>query len=140
MAHVTRYLVDKSAWARMPQPAVAARLTPLIRSDRVVTCGMSELELLYSARNHPDHEATRARRALAYPWAPIDDGVFRRAIEVQGELAKRGQHRLPLPDLLIAAAAEAAGATLLHYDADFDRIAAVTGQPTEWVVPRGAVS
>jgi hypothetical protein len=26
---------------------------------------------------------------------------------------------------------------VLHYDADFDLIAAVTGQPTEWVVPAG---
>lgn len=28
---------------------------------------------------------------------------------------------------------------VLHYDADFERIAAVTGQPNEWVVPRGTV-
>ena len=44
-----------------------------------------------------------------------------------------------IPDLIIAAAAEEAGIILLHYDADFDRIAAVTGQPMEWVVPRGSV-
>ncbi len=31
------------------------------------------------------------------------------------------------------------GATILHYDADYDRIAAVTGQPTEWVAPRGSL-
>ncbi|GMV07607.1 MAG: hypothetical protein AMXMBFR53_38820 [Gemmatimonadota bacterium] len=37
------------------------------------------------------------------------------------------------------AAAEAAGLTVLHYDADFDRIGEVTRQPTEWVVPRGTV-
>ena len=40
-------------------------------------------------------------------------------------------------DLVIAAVAERAGATLIHYDADFDRIAEVTGQPVEWVVPQG---
>lgn len=65
--------------------------------------------------------------------------IFQRAIEVQGELARLGQHRLPIPDLIVAAAAEAAGLTVLHYDADFDRIAAITGQPVEWVVPRGSV-
>jgi hypothetical protein len=27
----------------------------------------------------------------------------------------------------------------MHYDADFDRIAAVTGQACEWVVPAGTV-
>jgi predicted nucleic acid-binding protein len=44
-----------------------------------------------------------------------------------------------IPDLLMAAAAEAAGLRALHYDADFDRIAEVTGQPVEWVVWRGTV-
>lgn len=44
-----------------------------------------------------------------------------------------------VPDLLIAAAAEARGLTVLHYDADFDRIAAITGQPCQWVVPAGSV-
>ncbi len=29
--------------------------------------------------------------------------------------------------------------TVLHYDADHDRIAAITGQPTEWVAPRGSL-
>jgi hypothetical protein len=28
--------------------------------------------------------------------------------------------------------------TVLHYDGDYDMIAKVTGQPTEWVVPRGS--
>jgi hypothetical protein len=26
-----------------------------------------------------------------------------------------------------------------HYDADYDLIAEITGQPTQWVVPRGTV-
>jgi len=42
-------------------------------------------------------------------------------------------------DLLIAAAAESARLTLLHYDADFDTIAAVTGQPIRWIAPRGSL-
>jgi hypothetical protein len=29
---------------------------------------------------------------------------------------------------------------VLHYDADFDRIADVTGQTSEWVVPKGSVT
>jgi predicted nucleic acid-binding protein len=40
---------------------------------------------------------------------------------------------------LIAAAAESAGVELLHYDEDFDRIAAITGQPMRWIVPRGSL-
>jgi predicted nucleic acid-binding protein len=55
-------------------------------------------------------------------------------------LAERGTHRgAPVPDLIIAAAAERAGVTLLHYDADFDLIASVTGQPCEWVVEHGTI-
>ena len=37
------------------------------------------------------------------------------------------------------AATEAAGIAVMHYDSDFDRIAAVTGQPTEWVAPAGSL-
>ena len=49
-------------------------------------------------------------------------------------LADRGQHRAPsIPDLIIAAAAELAGLTVLHPDKDFEIIAAITGQPLEWL-------
>ena len=55
-------------------------------------------------------------------------------------LTHRSQHRhFRLPDLIIAATAEEHGATVLHYDADYDRIAAVTGQPVEWVTARGSL-
>jgi hypothetical protein len=36
---------------------------------------------------------------------------------------------------LIAAAAEELGVPVLHYDADFDLIASVTGQHCRWVLP-----
>ncbi len=42
-------------------------------------------------------------------------------------------------DLLVAACAEEAELTVLHYDADFDRIAKLTGQPAQWMVRRGSV-
>lgn len=70
---------------------------------------------------------------------PLTEHVFERALDVQGDLSKSGRHRIPIPDLLIAAAAEQAGLTVLHYDSDYDTIAEVTGQPVEWVVPRGSV-
>lgn len=64
-----------------------------------------------------------------------------RALEIQALLAERSQHRgVSVPDLLIAACAERAGLVVLHYDADYDRIAEMTGQPTRWVVPRGSIS
>jgi len=123
----------------MTSDPVRARLAPLIRSGAIATCSIVDLEVLYSARNHEEHERIRMRRLLAYERIPLTQQVFDRAIEVQGALARTGHHRLPIPDLIVAAAAESADRIVLHYDADFDRIAAVTGQPVEWVVPRGTV-
>ena len=60
-------------------------------------------------------------------------------MEVQHQLARRSHHRLALSDLLIAAAAELNDLTVIHYDADYDRIAEITGQPTDWVAPRGSL-
>ncbi len=133
------YLIDKSALARMEDPRVQARLAPVIAAGEAATCAMVELEVLYSARNRDDHASTRARRQLAYRHIELTDTIFGRAIEVQGLLAARGQHRLPIPDLIIAAAAEVAGMAVLHYDADFDTIAAITRQEMEWVAPRGSL-
>jgi len=51
-------------------------------------------------------------------------------------LADRGRHRAPsVPDLLVAAAAELSGLTVLHLDKDFELIAEITGQPVERLSP-----
>ena len=63
---------------------------------------------------------------------------LRRARQVQRLLVAKHQRGRKIPDLLIAAAAEARNLTVLHYDADFDHIAALTGQASEWVVPAGS--
>ena len=134
-----RYLVDKSALARMPLEPVRARLAPILDTGEAATCSVIDLEVLYSARNHEAHRRIRHRRDLAYTRIPLTESIFQRAIELQGSLAERAQHRIPIPDLVIAATAESAGLTVLHYDADFDRITEITGVPTEWVAPRGTL-
>jgi predicted nucleic acid-binding protein len=134
-----RYLIDKSALARMPLAPVRSRLAPIIEAGEAATCSIIDLEVLYSARNAEDHERIRRRRSLAYHSIPITETIFQRAIDIQAELARSGRHRVPIPDLLIAATAEASGLTLLHYDHDYDLIAEVTHQPAEWVVERGSV-
>jgi predicted nucleic acid-binding protein len=133
-----RYLVDKSALARFPLKPVGDRLRPLLEDGLVATCAIVDLEVLYSARSAADYEATRKERR-SLPDAPITPEVLNTALDTQHQLATRGQHRLPIPDLIIAAAAEAAQLSVLHYDADFERIAAITGQAQEWVVPRGSI-
>ena len=117
---------------------MSARLSPLLLHGQVATCPIIDLELLYSARSHTDYEAILAERE-AMPWFPLNEEVTQRAIDVQHQLARLGHHRLSIPDLLIAATAEVNDLEVVHYDADFDRIASVTGQPTEWVAPRGSL-
>lgn len=140
MAVVARFLLDTSAWARLGAAPVAARCVPLIRSGLVATCSVVDLEVLYSARSTASYAATRADRALALELLPIEQPVLDRAVEVQAALAARGEHRgASMPDLIIAAAAERAGVAVLHYDAGYDLVASVTGQPVDWVVPRGSL-
>jgi len=64
---------------------------------------------------------------------------LRRALQVQRLLAARSQRGRKIPGLLVAAGAEEHRLAVLHYDRDFDLIAAVTGQATEWVVAAGSV-
>lgn len=133
------YMIDKSALARMKHSRVQARIAPIIKAGEAATCAIIDLEVLYSTRSGHDHTRTRRRRKLAYRRVELTEAIFHRAVEVQGLLAERGRHRLPIPDLIIAAAAEAGRMAVLHYDSDFDTIAAVTQQEVEWVAPRGSL-
>ncbi len=133
------YLVDKSVLARMRRAPVRERVAPLIEQGEVATCAIIELEVLYSAKSHEDLVQTRRRRELAYEHVELQEATFERALDIQQTLAERGHHRVPIPDLVIAAAAERAGLAVLHYDRDFELISEATGQPVEWVVPRGSL-
>ena len=127
------HLADVSAWGQLHRADVAARLTSLLISGATATCGVTDLEVAASALDEAEHRTIVAERRL-FPRVPVDDRVLDRALEVQGELLAR---EVPLSALVVAAAAELAGLVLLHHDEAFDRIAAVTGQPTEWVAPPG---
>ena len=131
------FLADTSAVARIARPPVGARLRPLMEAGLVARCTITDLEASVSARSGDDWQRTHAARS-PWPLAAIDQPVLDRAYAVQGKLAERGVHRtVKLGDLIIAAAAERASLVVLHYDEDFDRIAEVTAQPSEWVEPRG---
>ena len=133
---MSNYLIDTSVWHRAD--LVPHHLTAIAAAGALSTCGIVELEIGYSARNQADHAAVFSRRT-SLQRARIDDAVLSRALEVQWLLAARGWHRLRPADVIIAAAAEQAGMTVLHYDSDFERIAEVTGQPHRWVAPRGSL-
>jgi predicted nucleic acid-binding protein len=140
VAVVARFLFDTSVWARIDAPPVAERCQPLIRAGLVATCSIVDLEVLYSARSPASYALACSERELALELVAIEQPTLDRALAVQAALAQRGVHRgASLPDLIIAAAAERANVTTLHYDADYDLIASVTGQQVEWVVPRGSL-
>jgi len=134
----TIYLADKSALEqRRHSQHARAKLTVLLGENALASCHVIALEVLYSARNRADYDKLQ-RDIAALRWLEVTTEAMDRAMEVQRLLAKKGQHRLPLPDLMIAATAEVHNATVLHYDHDYDLIAAVTGQPTKWIVKRGS--
>jgi hypothetical protein len=138
---VPTFLADKSALARrQTRTEVREVLDPLLLAGEVATCGIIDLEMLYSATSPATYKAL-ADALRGMPRVPLDESAVERALEVQAKLAKRSQHRaVPLPDLLVAACAERSGLIVVHYDADFERVAELTGQTVQWIVPRGSVA
>ena len=132
------HLVDTSVLTRLNRPQVAERVIDLASSGRLARCSLSDLELGYSARNVDEFDRISASLSV-FDVVALDERHVVRALQVQRQLAGASQRGRKVPDLLIAAVAEEAGVTVLHYDADFDLIGEATGQPTEWVVPRGSV-
>jgi predicted nucleic acid-binding protein len=132
------HLLDTSVLTRLRHATVRAAIEPLAEQGQLARAGISDLEIGYSARGAEEWDEL-AEALGAFELVETSEDHLRRARQVQRLLAARHQRGRKVPDLLIAAAAESAGLAVLHYDADFDRIAAVTGQACEWVVPAGSV-
>jgi predicted nucleic acid-binding protein len=134
------YLADTSVYVLQGRhETVRDRFLALLTQGRLAACQMTALEYLNNAADPGGYEvlwqALQAQR-----WIEVTTESMNRALGVHRELAARSQHHhFRLPDLIIAATAELNGATILHYDADFDRIAAITGQAMEWVAPKGSL-
>ncbi|MEU4436743.1 PIN domain nuclease [Micromonospora chalcea] len=134
------YLADTSVYVLQARhQAVRKRFETLLAEGRLAACQMTSLEYLNNAPTPKGYEilwqALRGHR-----WLDVTAEAMDRAMAVHRLLAVESQHRnFRLPDLIIAATAELHGATVLHYDADYDRIAALTHQPTEWVAPKGSL-
>lgn len=130
------FLIDTSVIKRLGQPSVRQAVEPLAASGEVARARITDLEVGYSARNAAEWD--RLIAALG-AFEPVEstESHHRRALQVQRLLAERSQRGRKIPDLLIAAAGEEHGLTVLHYDSDFDLISAVTGQRCQWVLPSG---
>ena len=98
------------------------------------------LEAGYSARSAADRKALMDRFD-ELPRIAIDGEVERMALLAQRELAEVGHHRLAPIDVMIAACAHRAEAGVLHYDGDYDILAAHTSLTfeSEWLAPQGTL-
>jgi len=136
------HLADSTVWSKVrarQRPDLAEWFNKEVREGRILTCQPVALEILRSARDSAAFSEQSAQLDLLHS-CPIGPREFSRARTVQALLAARGQHKgVPSQDLLIAAAAESAGVPIVHYDHDFDLVAAVTGQHTLWLRPPGSI-
>jgi predicted nucleic acid-binding protein len=134
------YLADTSVYVlQVRHQVVRERFQRLLTEGRLAACQMTALEYLNNAPDPSGYETLRSA-LMAHRWIDLTTAALDRAQEVHRELARASQHRrFRLPDLIIAATAELGGATVLHYDADYDKIAKITGQPVEWVAPKGSL-
>lgn len=134
-------LLDTSALVLgVRDPRVRLWLADAAAKDELVLCDVVALEYLMGARTSDDY--ARLELALGgFRWVETLPHDWRRAREVHRALASQGaghQRSVRIPDLLVAAIAERTDLPLAHYDEDYDRIAAITGQSTRWVLPRGS--
>lgn len=130
---VAAWLIDKSAFVRLGASPDAEVWAERIQRGLVHVTTVTRLEIGYSARSLGDfraliHGAPLSAMLVDHLTPSMED----RALAVLEMLAAQGDHRGPsLPDLLIAAAAEKLDLIVLHVDADFERIAQLTGQRVE---------
>ncbi len=133
-------LADTSVWARLGHPALAS-FASAVEDGQVAVCDQVAMEVLFSTRDAADFRATEAA-LLACPWFPVEAVDWVEARRIFGALASQGplhHRRVKIPDLLIAAVAARNDIVLVHYDADYDVIAGITGQRTRWAAPRGSL-
>jgi predicted nucleic acid-binding protein len=109
-------LADKSALERAT-PAT-------LELGEICVCAIVRLEMLYSARSATEYERIENDLA-AFRELRMDGETIATAVSAQRELNLRGRHRLPIPDLLIAACAQQHQAGVLHVDRHYDALAEV---------------
>ncbi len=133
-----RFLVDTSVLKRLRHDEVRGAIEPLADRGELGRPSICDLEVGYSARNATEWDELLT--ALdAFARIETSAAHLARALQVQRLLAERSKRGRKIPDLLVAAAAEELSISVLHYDANFDLIAEVTGQASQWVVPAGTV-
>lgn len=137
------HLADTGVWLWIRDrrfPELRRWFTEELEAGRILVAAPVCLELVRGAPN-PAAAVATARRLEALPQVPCGDRAWDQARRLQLALAERGDHRrVPVVDLVLAAACEQAGVGLLHYDADFERIASVSELEQRRLAPPGALA
>lgn len=137
------HLADTGVWLWIRDrrfPELRRWFTEELEAGRILVAAPVCLELMRGAPN-PAAAAATGRRLSALPQVPCGAEAWSEAQRLQLALAERGDHRrVPVVDLVLAAACEQASVGLLHYDADFERIAAVSGLAHRRLAPAGALA
>jgi predicted nucleic acid-binding protein len=135
-------LADTTVWGRRHLAPIRSWFATQIVRDQIGITDIVKLEILHTARTGREFDELR-EELDSLPQAPVGPAEWERALDVMQQLShlKEGQqHRAVKPaDLLVAAAAESRGWTVVHYDQDYERIADVTGQSARWVAARGSL-
>jgi predicted nucleic acid-binding protein len=109
-------LADKSALERAGPET--------LELGEICLCAVTRLEMLHSARSADDYTAIEVRLAI-FRDLRMNAETIATAVTAHRELATKGRHRLPIPDLLIAACAQQHQAAVLHVDRHYDVLAEV---------------
>lgn len=140
-------LLDTSVWARLQDGRLsgreAERLFDRLERGELALTEPLVLEMRYSARNGRDFVLLAEELDALELWH-LDRTAVGRALDAQAQLAALPDvsHRVKPIDLLVAAVAEQHEAAVLHYDADYELLAARTDLEfrSEWVAARGSIS
>ena len=99
------HVLDTSVFTRLRHPGVLTRVDSLVGLGVAGRAGITDLELGASARNAGEWDLLM-ESLEAVTLVETTDDHFRRARQVQRLLAETSQRGRPIPDLLVAAAAE----------------------------------
>ena len=125
-------LIDTSAWieyfrATGSSSAIEVRRLLAEQADQVAMCEPVAMEILSGAVDDAAH--TKLERLVnGLPSLIVDAAVdFRTAAQIYRAARRAGQTIRSINDCLIAAVAIRHSANIVHRDADFDVIVAMTG-------------
>jgi predicted nucleic acid-binding protein len=119
------FLIDTSAWILALRKtfvsAVKERIDHALKDDEVLTTGLIKLEILGGAKTEVEYKRLKSRLD-ALDSVATDDALWQSACDLAFTLRRKGV-TVPSTDILIAACALQAKATLIHADNHFDFIA-----------------